>query len=74
MSICRTNSPQYYLPVVLEEQVGLTPFLARLIAACNGTEYFLASWISVFTIEKFGRRKVRLTSSERGKVSNPCLR
>lgn len=50
---------QYYVPIVLQEQVGLSAFLARLIAACNGTEYFMASWIAVFTIERFGRRKVR---------------
>lgn len=34
--------------------------MSRLIAACNGTEYFLASWIAVFTIEKFGRRQLML--------------
>lgn len=30
------------------------------MAACNGTEYFLASWIAVFTVEKVGRRKLML--------------
>ena len=39
---------------------GLSEFLAKLIAACNGTEYFLASWIPVFTIEKIGRSKLML--------------
>lgn len=38
----------------------LDAFLAKLIAACNGTEYFLASWIAVFTVEKIGRRKLML--------------
>lgn len=45
---------------MLQNEVGLSPFLAKLIAACNGTEYFLASWIAVFTIEKAGRRKLML--------------
>jgi predicted MFS family arabinose efflux permease len=45
---------------VLENQVGLSAFNAKLIAACNGTEYFMASWIAVFTIEKFGRRKLMI--------------
>ena len=45
---------------MLEDSVGLSSFLARLIAACNGTEYFLASWIAVFTIERFGRRSLML--------------
>lgn len=34
--------------------------LSRLLAALNGTEYFLASWIAFFTIERFGRRKLFL--------------
>ena len=54
------NLITYYIPNVLENEVGLSPFLSKLIAACNGTEYFLASWIAVFTIEKFGRRKLML--------------
>ena len=45
---------------MLQNEVGLTPIQAKLIAACNGTEYFMASWFAVFTIEKFGRRKLML--------------
>ena len=40
--------------------MGLSPFISRVLAACNGTEYFLASWIPVFIIEKFGRRSLML--------------
>lgn len=54
------NLITYYIPNVLQNEVKLSPFLAKLIAACNGTEYFLASWIAVFTVEKFGRRKLML--------------
>ena len=50
------NLITYYIPTILQNQVGLSGFLSRLIAACNGTEYFAASWIAVFTIERFGRR------------------
>jgi hypothetical protein len=34
--------------------------LSRLLAACNGTEYWIASWIAIFTIEKFGRRSLMI--------------
>ncbi|KAH6717145.1 sugar porter family MFS transporter [Leptodontidium sp. MPI-SDFR-AT-0119] len=34
--------------------------LAKLIATCNGTEYFLASWVAVFTVERFDRRQLML--------------
>ncbi|RAL01137.1 sugar porter family MFS transporter [Aspergillus ibericus CBS 121593] len=54
------NLITYYIPVVLENQLGMTLEKSRLIAACNGTEYFLASWVAVFTIERFGRRTLML--------------
>lgn len=41
-------------------RIGLSNFMSRLLAALNGTEYFIASWIAIFTIEKFGRRKLML--------------
>lgn len=54
------NLITYYIPTLLEDQVGLDPVTSRLISACNGTEYFLASLISIFAIEKFGRRTLML--------------
>ena len=54
------NLITYYIPKLLEEQVGMSVINSRLIAACNGTEYFLASWVAVFTIERFGRRTLML--------------
>ncbi|KAJ5052355.1 uncharacterized protein L3040_002106 [Drepanopeziza brunnea f. sp. 'multigermtubi'] len=54
------NLITYYIPNVLQNQVGLGPTRAKLIAACNGTEYFLASWVAVFTVERFGRRSLML--------------
>lgn len=54
------NLITYYAANILETIVGLSPFLSRIIAACNGTEYFLASWIAVFLIEKVGRRKLMI--------------
>lgn len=45
---------------IYEQYIHLDPLLARILAACNGTEYFLASWIAVFIIEKVGRRKLML--------------
>ncbi|KAF4552316.1 Sugar (and other) transporter-like protein 46 [Elsinoe fawcettii] len=48
------------LGYIFENNIGLDGFTSRLLAACNGTEYFLASIIAIFTIEKFGRRKLML--------------
>ncbi|KAL2358562.1 sugar porter family MFS transporter [Cryomyces antarcticus] len=54
------NLITYYAATIYENNIGLTPFISRILAAANGTEYFLASWIAVFTIEKFGRRQLML--------------
>ena len=54
------NLITYYAATIYQQQIGLTASVARVLAAANGTEYFLASWIAVFTIEKFGRRQLML--------------
>ncbi|KAL8707745.1 MAG: hypothetical protein Q9220_007265 [cf. Caloplaca sp. 1 TL-2023] len=54
------NLITYYAATIYQNQIGLTPFTSRILAAANGTEYFMASWIAVFTIEKFGRRTLML--------------
>ncbi|KAF2640831.1 general substrate transporter [Massarina eburnea CBS 473.64] len=54
------NIITYYAATIFEQNIGMSPFLSRLLAACNGTEYWMASWIAIFTIEKFGRRSLML--------------
>ena len=54
------NLITYYAETVFEEYIGLDPFISRILAACNGTEYFLASWIAVALIERTGRRPLML--------------
>lgn len=41
-------------------RIGLSNFLSRLLAALNGTEYFVASLVAIFTIERVGRRKLMI--------------
>lgn len=54
------NLVTYYAATIFENSIGLSPFLSRLLSACNGTEYWMASWIAIFTIEKFGRRSLMI--------------
>ncbi|EFQ98600.1 sugar transporter STL1 [Nannizzia gypsea CBS 118893] len=54
------NLITYYAATIYEGSIGLSPFLSRVLAACNGTEYFIASWIAVFVVEKIGRRILML--------------
>ena len=37
--------------------------MSRLLAACNGTEYFIAGLIAIPLIERVGRRKLMLFSA-----------
>ena len=53
------NIITYYAATVFES-TGLSPFISRLLAACNGTEYFLASFIAIPLIERRGRRQLML--------------
>ena len=52
------NLITYYAATIYQNEIGLDGLTSRALAAANGTEYFLASWIAVFTIEKFGRRQL----------------
>ncbi|CAL3972740.1 hypothetical protein PZA11_004220 [Diplocarpon coronariae] len=54
------NLITYYATTIYEEYIGLGGTTARILAAANGTEYFIASWIAVYTIERFGRRQLML--------------
>lgn len=49
-----------YYATILFERLGINDRNSRIIAACNGTEYFLASLIAIFIVERVGRRKLML--------------
>ncbi|MCJ1407718.1 hypothetical protein MMC19_001789 [Ptychographa xylographoides] len=57
------NLITYYAATIFENEIGLSHTVATILAAANGTEYFAASWIAVFTIEKYGRRQLMLFGS-----------
>ena len=54
------NLITYYAGTIFERYIGMSALNSRILAACNGTEYFLASFIAFFTIEHFGRRKLMM--------------
>ena len=53
---CLLTPPQ----TLLFERLGIDDVKSRIIAACNGTEYFLASLIAIALIDRVGRRKLML--------------
>jgi len=52
-----------YYAAEIYRQIGMSADLSRLLAALNGTEYFIASWPAVFLVERVGRRKLMLFGS-----------
>ncbi|RFU23634.1 hypothetical protein B7463_g12704, partial [Scytalidium lignicola] len=54
------NLITYYAATIYQQEIGLSPMVSRILAAANGTEYFIASFIAIYTIEKFGRRNLML--------------
>ncbi|KAI0693572.1 general substrate transporter [Cytidiella melzeri] len=52
-----------YYATLLFERLGLGDVDSRIIAACNGTEYFMASLVAIFLIDRVGRRKLMLFGS-----------
>lgn len=45
---------------MFENSLGFGPDMSRLLAAANGTEYFIAALIAIPLIERVGRRKLML--------------
>ncbi|KIK65384.1 hypothetical protein GYMLUDRAFT_38835 [Collybiopsis luxurians FD-317 M1] len=52
-----------YYATILFERLGINDVKSRILAACNGTEYFLASLVAIFLIDRVGRRRLMLMSA-----------
>ncbi|KAH7887856.1 general substrate transporter [Phlebopus sp. FC_14] len=49
-----------YYATILFQRLGLSDTTSRIIAAANGTEYFMASLVAIVLIDRVGRRKLML--------------
>ncbi|KDR83872.1 hypothetical protein GALMADRAFT_236332 [Galerina marginata CBS 339.88] len=52
-----------YYATLLFERLQISDTKSRIIAACNATEYFLASFVAIFLIDSIGRRKLMFFGS-----------
>ncbi|KAJ5322250.1 uncharacterized protein N7506_011380 [Penicillium brevicompactum] len=62
-----------YYAATIYESIGMDGLTSRILAACNGTEYFLASLIPIFIIEKVGRRLLMLIGAAGMSISMAVL-
>lgn len=54
------NLITYYAAKIYQDSLHMDDVVSRALAAANGTEYFMASFIPFWSIERFGRRKLML--------------
>ncbi|KAJ5871396.1 uncharacterized protein N7529_003749 [Penicillium soppii] len=62
-----------YYAATIYESIGMDGLTSRILAACNGTEYFLASLVPIFIIEKVGRRVLMLIGAAGMSISMAVL-
>jgi MFS family permease len=55
------NALNYYFPIILTENIGLSVFMARVLTGCNATSYMISSGLCFWMIERFGRRSLMLS-------------
>jgi sugar phosphate permease len=57
------SSLKYKIQTLLFERLQISDTKSRIIAACNATEYFLASFVAIILIDSVGRRKLMFFGS-----------
>jgi MFS family permease len=62
VDISGINLSVYYSTVIFA-QVGLSPFMAQLLAAIMNTAFALGTVPLIWTVERFGRRSILLWSA-----------
>ncbi|EFE35631.1 hexose transporter protein [Trichophyton benhamiae CBS 112371] len=53
----------YYMSYVFIHALNLSPLLSRILAAAGSVDYLVFSCLAYFVIERYGRRKVMMSSS-----------
>jgi hypothetical protein len=53
----------YYSPVVYANTMGLSRNLSLILGGCTSLTYLAASFIPLWTVEKFGRRALLMSSA-----------
>ncbi|KAI1329014.1 general substrate transporter [Xylariaceae sp. FL0255] len=62
-----------YYAAVIYSGLKISHFLSLLLAALNGTEYFIASWPAVYLVERVGRRKLMIFGAAGQSISMAAL-
>ncbi len=55
------NALNYYFPIILTKNLGLSTLLARILTGANATSYMISSGLAFWMIERFGRRSLMMS-------------
>ncbi|KAF1952716.1 general substrate transporter [Byssothecium circinans] len=54
------NALNYYFPTILENSLGMSNFMSRVLTGCNAASYAISSALAFWLIERAGRRSLML--------------
>ncbi|ORY64475.1 general substrate transporter [Pseudomassariella vexata] len=57
------NGLNYYFPAILENSLGMSDFMARVLTGCNAVSYTISSAMCFWFIDRFGRRSLMMSGS-----------
>ncbi|KAF2176205.1 general substrate transporter [Zopfia rhizophila CBS 207.26] len=57
------NALNYYFPIILENNIGMSELMARILTGCNATSYAISSALCFWMIERFGRRSLMISGA-----------
>ena len=55
------NALNYYFSIILENNLGMTELMARILTAANATSYCISTALAFWIIDRKGRRFLMLT-------------
>ncbi|KAL2835659.1 sugar transport protein [Aspergillus pseudoustus] len=57
-----TNVVNFYATSIFQNEIGLSPFISRILSGCLGTVSFISAMGSPFLIKNVGRRRVAMVN------------
>lgn len=55
------NALNYYFSIILEQNLGMSEFMARVLTGVNATSYCISTALAFWIIERAGRRFLMLS-------------
>jgi MFS family permease len=57
------NALNYYFPTILEDALGMSELMARILTGCNATSYAISSAMAFWMVDGVGRRSLMMNGA-----------